>query len=375
MRSAFCDEGSKCSLEIRCFCTIPEAFDLLNTSSSELSMSEKTLLTHKFDEPTRLWLELAANTPSFDPRIARAKLHEQIPRDFDPFRIDSRFYKDDQATILALRIFNPNTPVLANAERVAIAVRDEILRNPGINDITLEKIAQITGLSGYDTHFAIVALENIVPFFSGKSHDQGSASPTRYSLAGPRGYDAPLSFTSIDEAMETSYKLQSFFPNQTLDHTPFPLTSRKGSSVHSESKKDERATMKKDSAFVIMAMDPDRPELTDVLDAIKSVCASFGIKAQRADDIQHQDRITNIVLNEIRNCEYLIADLTYERPNVYYEVGFAHAIEKKPILYRRAGTPLHFDLSVHNVPEYKNIKELRELLQRRFEAILGRNAT
>jgi hypothetical protein len=40
----------------------------------------------------------------------------------------------------------------------------------------------------------------------------------------------------------------------------------------------------------------------------------------------------------------------------------------------RQGTRLHFDLSVHNVPEYKNITELRSLLTRRLEAMTGKTA-
>ncbi len=126
------------------------------------------------------------------------------------------------------------------------------------------------------------------------------------------------------------------------------------------------------SAFILMWMDPGHPELDDVCNAIKEVCQDFGIRALRADDVQHEDRITEVVLSNIAESEFLIADLTGERPNVYYEVGFAHALGKRPILYRKAGTRLHFDLSVHNVREYKNITELKMLLKARFEAITGR---
>jgi hypothetical protein len=127
------------------------------------------------------------------------------------------------------------------------------------------------------------------------------------------------------------------------------------------------------TAFILMWMDDkNHPELVDVHILVKEVFAEFGIAALRADEVEHQDRITDVVLENIARSEFLFADLSGERPNVYYEVGYAHALGKHPILYRRTGTPLHFDLSVHNVPEYENVTRLRHLLRDRLAAMTGR---
>ena len=128
------------------------------------------------------------------------------------------------------------------------------------------------------------------------------------------------------------------------------------------------------TGFIMMWMDKNHPELDDVCNTIKEVCSLFDVRALRADDVEHQDKITDVILEHIRISEYILADLTGDRPNVYYEVGFAHAIGKKPILFRKEGTKPHFDLAGYNVPEYQNLAKLKELLLKRFEALTGKTA-
>ncbi len=127
-----------------------------------------------------------------------------------------------------------------------------------------------------------------------------------------------------------------------------------------------------DIAFVMMWMDPGRPELEDVYTTVQRTFKKFGIAAERADDIEHSGKITEEIINKIRSSEFLYADLTGARPNVYYEVGFAHALSKKVILYRKSGESLHFDLAGYNCPEYKNLSDLEKKLIKRLESMTGK---
>ncbi len=134
----------------------------------------------------------------------------------------------------------------------------------------------------------------------------------------------------------------------------------------------EAARYRPDTAFVMMWMDKSKPALADVFDAVRDTFAQFGIRAVKADDIEHEDLITSRVLNEIKTAEFCFADLTGARPNVYYEVGYAHALPRRVILYREAGTGIHFDLAGYNCPEYNNLRDLKEKLTQRLRVLTNK---
>ncbi len=132
------------------------------------------------------------------------------------------------------------------------------------------------------------------------------------------------------------------------------------------------AKYRPNTAFVMMAIDDRKPELEDIRIGIKEVFEEFGIVAITADEIEHEEAITDRILSEIESSEFLVADLTHERPNVYYEIGHAHALNKRVILMRKKGTSLHFDVAHRNCPEYENATDLKRKLRKRLESMTNK---
>ena len=123
-------------------------------------------------------------------------------------------------------------------------------------------------------------------------------------------------------------------------------------------------------AFVAMAIDKEDHQLVDVLEAVKEATKEFGIAAERIDEAESNEQITLRMLSSIRRAEYVIVDLTNERPNVFYEAGYAEGIGKTPIYIARDGTTLHFDVKDYPVIVFRNMKELKEGLGRRIRALI-----
>ncbi len=121
--------------------------------------------------------------------------------------------------------------------------------------------------------------------------------------------------------------------------------------------------------FIIMAMIADDPQLTDIHDAISETCKSLNLKAERVDQIEYTERITDKIIECIKKAEIVIADLTHNRPNCYYEAGYAHGIGKKVIFTAKENTELQFDLKDYPVIFYPNMSTLKKLLLKRLKAI------
>ena len=65
---------------------------------------------------------------------------------------------------------------------------------------------------------------------------------------------------------------------------------------------------------------------------IKPTCEKFGLTAIRVDDIYKSGLIINDIARSIEEASVIIADVTIDNPNVFYEVGYAHGIKKPTIL-------------------------------------------
>lgn len=80
---------------------------------------------------------------------------------------------------------------------------------------------------------------------------------------------------------------------------------------------------------------------------------STGYVPLRADDIYSTRAIIKDIFNEIIKAKFIIADLTGRSPNVMYELGIAHALEKPVILIISDKDDLPFDLQHLRIIKYK----------------------
>jgi hypothetical protein len=147
-----------------------------------------------------------------------------------------------------------------------------------------------------------------------------------------------------------------------------------------------REQASREQVFVAMWFADCMEEVYDC--GIKPAICAAGYQSQRIDRKRFLGSVTDEILAEIRQSRFVVADFTGceectacekcktigVRGGVYFEAGYAHALNKNVIYTVRQDRKdtVHFDVNHLNRIEWKNPQDLRKQLQELIEEVLGR---
>jgi hypothetical protein len=129
-------------------------------------------------------------------------------------------------------------------------------------------------------------------------------------------------------------------------------------------------TSPKPFVFVLM---PFAEAFQDVYEVgIKPACSEAGAYCERVDEqIFQKETILTRIYNQIAKADIIVADMTGRNPNVFYEVGYAHALGKQVVLLTQNSDDIPFDLKHYSHIVYSGkIVLLKEELTKRVRWIV-----
>ncbi len=124
------------------------------------------------------------------------------------------------------------------------------------------------------------------------------------------------------------------------------------------------------SVFVLMPFSKEFDEV--YLEGIKPACTNAGVICERVDEQLFQSSILERVYDQIRTADFVVAVMTGRNANVFYEVGYAHALGKQVILLTASTEDIPFDLTHYPHIVYKDdVLLLRAELSQRLSGYLS----
>ncbi len=127
--------------------------------------------------------------------------------------------------------------------------------------------------------------------------------------------------------------------------------------------------------FVLMPFDKDFNDIYKF--GIKGSCEDAGVYCERVDEqIFFEGSILDRIYNQISKADVIIADMTGRNPNVLYEVGYAHALNKPTILLTQNADDIPFDMKQFPHIIYgTSIEYIKEELTKRLIGFKEREVT
>ena len=124
------------------------------------------------------------------------------------------------------------------------------------------------------------------------------------------------------------------------------------------------STQPKPFVFTVMPFAPEFDDLYKL--GIKPACESAGAYCERLDEQIFDEGMLDRIFNQIAKADVVIAEMTGKNPNVFYEVGYAHALGKRVVLLTKDAADIPFDLKHRpHIVHGGRISELKTSLQTR----------
>jgi nucleoside 2-deoxyribosyltransferase len=105
---------------------------------------------------------------------------------------------------------------------------------------------------------------------------------------------------------------------------------------------------------------------------IKPAIEAAGFVCRRVDTLEHNNKICDEIIAEIRKSRFIVADFTGQRGGVYFEAGYGMGMGLPIIWIVRKDDveKLHFDTRQYNHIVYENAEDLKAKLYNRIAATI-----
>lgn len=214
----------------------------------------------------------------------------------------------------------------------------------------------LLGFSSWDSRCLLVGLSGNGPAYALMEHIGGSTLRTLAhagSAANLRG-NTPYHLEVGVDGQRLTLAVDKI---KVLDHILDGLISREQLGLYAQGRGPVRfssvnVSAPVYSAFVVMQFTEQFDELFD--EVILPVCKNMKITANRASDIYRPGAILQDIHQQLDESSVVIAEITTRNANVFYELGYSHALGKPVILLAERGTDLPFDVSGYRVIFYDN---------------------
>lgn len=114
--------------------------------------------------------------------------------------------------------------------------------------------------------------------------------------------------------------------------------------------------------FVIMSFDKKYDDVYDALKIAGKLVEGRQLIVERVSETLGDYIITERIEQSIKRAELIICDVSETSPNVYYELGYARAKNKRIIMVAKKGIELPFDIRQYRTNFYDNPIQLQKIV-------------